>query len=1363
MSEDPIEIDFITNSPEMRAEFDKNMAKLKDHDISVEKAKQTFLEMSAEEIKAINKISSTFDGLLTSIKKTANQKISFSPEELANFENELNNSTDGLKSLGVLLDFISSKIPFMDGADDEVKALVKGIVDMNQILGRTPEIISTTGLSISDLKSIQKELKKALEEEINPANIKVYNQNLETVTTAIKRLENAGKTGFDDTGNKIASAKEKTNLLNQELNRTVGELLKMKQAGKDTGDEWDSLVQKAAGLKSIRDNANQEIKVTGSDTKSLDALLSLTKNIATGFGLAQGAQALFGEESKNIEKSILKVTAAMSVLQSLQELQLELKSKDSTITKIQAAGQAAYTAVVGTSTGALKLFRIALASTGIGLIILLLASLVANWDKVSASVRKSFPALDGFGDRFDGMKARVMGFLNAYLSLWTTVYNTLKKLWNTDWKGAAKELGNIGSNAKAAYTEGKEKSLADSAEDKRKEAVTKENEVLKRDYEVKKARGERALAEQRKYHKNNISLYKEGTDEYKKAVHDRNMFEAETYKENKDIAKKAAEKKAQEAKQAADKAKAEAKRRADELKREAQARMNFLAKLGEEEDKLSYRAFSQNSEEVNIKSKYNALRNDAKGLKFGNNVEPFKKIDALEKKELETNTYKIATEELIKNINEQKDIYAAYEAFKSKVGIEEAKKRYGVELQEFESFIQRMDEEIAKLSNMPERSVVENDRLQKLQDFKKKGNDAESAKKQKELEDAVVASQTLSEKLLKIEEDFQTKKAALQGLNDVATRTAKIAELERQKKDSITSAQDEAFQKSEIFRTLSDQTLNLNRKQLKQRIAALQEYLNTEKNLSTQQKDEIQKKIDSAKAIDGNSDKQVYVNKLLEDRKKLEEACADKTKLTAEQYVFLKQRIFEVNEELKNARIEKLQQVSDWASMISSSFSQLSNAIGDSNEGLADTLGTIGELAGAVSSVAEGLMKSLISGNPIAAIGGVISGISTVLSLGKKARESEKKAQEEIKKRQDAAFQSQVDYNAELRKRLAMEIKINDAYQSRVSAIKEEMNANRKNKESILRDYQMVFQRLLRSQTIVGQYTEKYGGFLGMWQKTRVVDINRSIAELLGINGNSSMTDDILDRLDELNAKQPLTGDAKTAYEQLKKLRDEYGSIADAQRELEKQLKDAVTGTTAQALADSIRQGILSGKKQFADFSDDIENFLRQGIIAGMSAKVIEPQIQKLQDELANFLGDGILSEEEKLLFNEMYMKIAKEGEEYMKLMNQAGITITGNMSGANSMQGAIKAASQESIDILSGHAMGGRLAQLETNQILKAGAAQQLAASSKMLEVQLDIEKNTRRTADNTERLHDINDGVGKLEQTTKQQYNDLKAAGII
>ena len=49
------------------------------------------------------------------------------------------------------------------------------------------------------------------------------------------------------------------------------------------------------------------------------------------------------------------------------------------------------------------------------------------------------------------------------------------------------------------------------------------------------------------------------------------------------------------------------------------------------------------------------------------------------------------------------------------------------------------------------------------------------------------------------------------------------------------------------------------------------------------------------------------------------------------------------------------------------------------------------------------------------------------------------------------------------------------------------------------------------------------------------------------------------------------------------------------------------------------------------------------------------------------------------------------------------------------------------------------------------------------MLEVQMNIEQNTKRTADNTEKLYDVNDNVVKVVDGQDKYYKALQAAGII
>lgn len=60
--------------------------------------------------------------------------------------------------------------------------------------------------------------------------------------------------------------------------------------------------------------------------------------------------------------------------------------------------QRAYSAVVGTSTGALKTFRIALAATGIGAIIVLLGLLIANWDRLTGALGRAEKAQKAVND-----------------------------------------------------------------------------------------------------------------------------------------------------------------------------------------------------------------------------------------------------------------------------------------------------------------------------------------------------------------------------------------------------------------------------------------------------------------------------------------------------------------------------------------------------------------------------------------------------------------------------------------------------------------------------------------------------------------------------------------------------------------------------------------------------------------------------------------------------------------------------------------------------------------------------------------------------------------------------------------------------
>lgn len=120
-------------------------------------------------------------------------------------------------------------------------------------------------------------------------------------------------------------------------------------------------------------------------------------------------------------------------------------------------------------------------------------------------------------------------------------------------------------------------------------------------------------------------------------------------------------------------------------------------------------------------------------------------------------------------------------------------------------------------------------------------------------------------------------------------------------------------------------------------------------------------------------------------------------------------------------------------------------------------------------------------------------------------------------------------------------------------------------------------------------------------------------------------------------------------------------------------------------------------------------------------------------------------------------MKIVNDANKQMDMLNQAGIDMTGSNQ-ANSLKGAIKGITEEQADLLAGQFGGLRLAQLETNQILKSSAAYQMQACSEQIKLQTQIEFNTRRTY---EMLELVYQHLGGTFQTLSAN-NSLTANGF-
>lgn len=219
--------------------------------------------------------------------------------------------------------------------------------------------------------------------------------------------------GLNDTLDDTADANEKVNksfdvgktfaevygdearTLGDKLGQTTDRLYELAIAGDTASDEYKALVAEAGRLRQAQ--VETDLAIDGASQTFSQKLGPALNGVTSGFAVAQGAMALFGSENKALEESLLKVQAALAIQQGVEGLQQSYKQLG-VATKIASATQAVFSAVVGTTSGALKVFRLALISTGIGAIVVGLGLLIANFDKVTKAIEPVIQGLKDFGD-----------------------------------------------------------------------------------------------------------------------------------------------------------------------------------------------------------------------------------------------------------------------------------------------------------------------------------------------------------------------------------------------------------------------------------------------------------------------------------------------------------------------------------------------------------------------------------------------------------------------------------------------------------------------------------------------------------------------------------------------------------------------------------------------------------------------------------------------------------------------------------------------------------------------------------------------------------------------------------------------------
>lgn len=157
--------------------------------------------------------------------------------------------------------------------------------------------------------------------------------------------------------------------LKKQLKGAVQELQVARQKFGEFSTEATQAAQKVALIRDAIEDANESAQLFDPG-KRFQALTTAASTAAGGIAAVQGAMALFGGESQEVEKALLKVQSAMALSQGLSQL------KD-----IGKVGAQLKTSFMGLTAG-VNGFKKALIATGIGALVVAVGLLVTYWDDI---------------------------------------------------------------------------------------------------------------------------------------------------------------------------------------------------------------------------------------------------------------------------------------------------------------------------------------------------------------------------------------------------------------------------------------------------------------------------------------------------------------------------------------------------------------------------------------------------------------------------------------------------------------------------------------------------------------------------------------------------------------------------------------------------------------------------------------------------------------------------------------------------------------------------------------------------------------------------------------------------------------------
>lgn len=640
---------------------------------------------------------------------------------------------------------------------------------------------------------------------------------------------------------------------------------------------------------------------------------------------------------------------------------------------------------------------------------------------------------------------------------------------------------------------------------------------------------------------------------------------------------------------------------------------------------------------------YNKANKGKKGFKAVDLID-VNQLDPIQNTAIEDLKYKHETNSLKKEIEVQKQIFAEYEEYKNKLGQDKADDAFKGRLKGFKSYVDYLksvadQENVAVEAVENKKATAGQQERAKVVTDEQKQSEAAERKKQTDLLTLVI---TYDKKRKELIRKFEAERATL-----VANHSAdELSEFDRKHIEELNSLDDSNIQKLDSYKALFEGIEKLTDAGARRVIENAQDLLATGVNLSPEMLKKIREALkDATKSLD---------NRLPERVMKVSGAFGQ-----------MAQEIGEVNEEL-GSMLQGVSNILSASVQIGENFTALNKGLDNYDKYKKDKAnGTGGGLLGGVSAIA-GIL------GPAGQIAGAIAGVATgVVKFFGAAKESARQAEKQLKEYQLKIIEGEMEYARLIRERARSQKDVNDMSLTELAtqrallqtqleiekerdlsynkAIKRKIGNYTVNtiekidRKEVLSDYEYALEKIRQEGLeVTGQRKERYGGFLGMGKKTRLVDVTASLA------GKT------YEDLEKLYTEGKMNEATKSMFENLQKAKNEVDDINELMKEIDEQIMDKMTGgITASSIIDPIIHGIKEGKRHFSDFGTDIEDIIQNALLAGMSATVLEEPLKELVKKFREDSKDG-LSQDEIDEFKKGYEDVVKEGLDALKIIEDS-------------------------------------------------------------------------------------------------------------